>query len=280
MEVRKGFQQWFLLRSDAHHDSVYCDRELEKEHLELCKQRNGYVLDFGDVFDAMQGRYDSRNDTHDLRPEYNKAMVKGEKYLNVITNDLADFYRPYASMIMMMSRGNHETAIERHNQYDLIQGLTDKLNDKGAGNILTGEYGGWVRFNFTISGTQRESRNLKYFHGSGGGGPVTRGVIQSNRQAVYLPDADIICNGHIHESWCLAIPRERINNKGVIYKDLQWHVRTATYKDEYNKGASGWHVETGKPPKPLGCLWLRFYLKYSEMDRHAHVDFEVTQDIR
>jgi hypothetical protein len=278
MDVKKGFEKWFLLRSDAHHDSVFCNRDLETEHLELCKQRGGNVLDFGDIFDAMQGRYDSRRSTHDLRNEYNSAMTRGEKYFNVITNDASRYYKPYAPMWLLMARGNHETAVERHNDYDLIQSLTDKLNEDKNANVNTGEYGGWVNFQFRIAGTQVETIRMKYFHGSGGGGIVTKGVIQSNRQAVYLPDASIVVGGHIHESWSLVIPRERINTQGTIYQDLQWHVRTATYKDEYNQGASGWHVETGKPPKPLGCLWLRFF--YVTQGSRAHINFEITQDVR
>jgi hypothetical protein len=115
---------------------------------------------------------------------------------------------------------------------------------------------------------------LKYFHGSGGGGPVTKGVIQSNRQAVFLPDADIVVNGHIHESWVLALKRERLSDKGIIYQDLQHHVRTATYKDDYGDGATGWHVGRGAPPKPMGACWLKFYY-----DR-KHVRMQLLPDIR
>ena len=48
---------WLLLRSDAHHDSPYCDRKLETKHLELAKERNALILDAGDTFDAMQWYY-------------------------------------------------------------------------------------------------------------------------------------------------------------------------------------------------------------------------------
>lgn len=36
-------------------------------------------------------------------------------------------------------------------------------------------------------------------------------------------------------------------------------IRTSTYKNDYRDGSSGWHVETGKPPKPIGAVWLRLY---------------------
>ena len=51
---------WFMLRSDAHHDSAHCRRDLEKRHLELAMEKGAYILDAGDLFDAMQGRNDKR----------------------------------------------------------------------------------------------------------------------------------------------------------------------------------------------------------------------------
>jgi len=93
----------------------------------------------------------------------------------------------------------------------------------------------------------------------GGGGPVTRGVIQTNRQAVYLPDADIVVNGHTHDGWYVPIARERLTNMGRITRDIVHFVRTPGYKDEYNDGSSGYHIEKWGPPKPLGAAWLRFW---------------------
>ena len=113
---------------------------------------------------------------------------------------------------------------------------------------------------FHIHKTVRKSRKLKYHHGSGGGGPVTKGVIQTNRQAVYLPDADIVVNGHTHDAWYVPIARERLSDKGVVYRDLLHFVRTPGYKDEYGDGSGGYAIETWKPPKPLGAVWLRFFL--------------------
>lgn len=269
------WEKWFLLSSDRHHDSISCNRDLELEHLQACRERNAHVLDFGDIFDAMQGKYDPRRSYPEMRKEYVEAMQKQNAgYLDVIVKDATEFYKPYADRFVMISQGNHETAIQSHNDTDLIDRLVYHLNINNQTQICKGAYGGWVRFNFVMYGTQRESVNLKYFHGSGGGGPVTKGTIQSNRQAVYLPDAQIVVNGHIHESWILALKRERISAAGLVHQDLQTHIRTGTYKDDYGDGSGGWHVERGAPPKPMGAVWMRFYV-----DR-KHIRVSFTQDIR
>jgi hypothetical protein len=273
--VREGWEHWFLLSSDRHHDSGGCNRELELEHLDLVKQRNGHVLDFGDIFDVMQGKYDPRRSYPEMRPEYLEAMVKTKTgYLDVVVQDAVKFYKKYADRFLLISQGNHETAIHSHNDTDMIDRLVFGLNTAAGTQIHKGAYGGWVRFCFNIQKTQRESINLKYFHGSGGGGPVTKGTIQSNRQAVFLPDANIVVNGHIHESWLLALSRERLSNAGVISQDVQYHVRTGTYKDDYGDGSGGWHVERGAPPKPMGAVWMRLYY-----DR-GHVRVQLMQDVR
>jgi hypothetical protein len=257
-DVRLGWEKWFLLRSDAHHDSAACNRALETKHLKLAQERNAHILDFGDLFDCMQGRYDPRKSYPDMRKEYAESLQSGESYFNVITKDAIDFYSPYKNLWLLQGVGNHETSVAKNSDINLTDLFVNGMQTNG-GIVNKGAYGGWVTFHFTIQKTQRESKRLKYFHGSGGGGPVTKGVIQSNRQAVFLPDANYVVNGHIHEAWTLAMPRERISDMGIIYQDMQYHVRTPTYKDDYGDGSGGWHVERGAPPKPMGCVWLRMW---------------------
>jgi len=270
-DVRAGWEKWYMLRSDAHHDSAKNNRKLELEHLKLAKDCNAHILDFGDLFDCMQGRYDPRKSYPDMRKEYSARLNEGESYFNVIADDAVDFYKPFADLWLLQGVGNHEVSVSKNSDVNLTD-LFVKGMQSAKSPVIKGGYGGWVKFHFIIQGTQRETINLKYNHGYGGGGPVTKGVIQSNRQAVYLPDAHIVVNGHIHESWLLQIPRERLSQNGVIYQDIQHHVRTPTYKDDYGDGSGGWHVEKGSPPKPMGCVWLRFYYDT------GHVRIQLIQD--
>lgn len=266
--VANGWEQWLMLSSDRHHDSIRCDRDLEREHLEKAKERGALVIDCGDLFDAMQGRYDPRRSYTGLRPEY-----KVDTYLDEIVADAARFYKPYAKQFLMIGRGNHDQGIIKNNGVDLISNLVNRMNIDNGGNVTAGGYGGWVRFLFTAQKTHRMSINLKYFHGAGGGGAVTRGVIQTNRQAAYL-DCDIVLNGHTHDSWVLPIAQERLSNKGKIYQSLMWFIRTPTYANDYGDGSSGWHVERWGPPKPRGCIWVRMHFDAaaSKMKLEAYQD--------
>lgn len=254
-DVAAGWEQWILLMSDNHHDSPHCNRDLELQHLQQAQRTGALIFLLGDLFDAMQGRYDPRRAYSDLREEY-----RCENYFDALINDFADFYAPYAPQMVLMARGNHESAALKNNNTDLIDRLVRELNQRTGARIQPGGYGGWVRFMFTHSGgIPNGSLKMKYFHGAGGEAPVTRGVIQTNRQAVYLPDADIVVNGHNHNSYYVPITRERISNKGVLFMDTQHHIRIPGYKQDYRDGSGGWEVERGGVPKPIGCAWVHLW---------------------
>jgi len=255
--VRAGWEGWVLLSSDRHNDNIKSNRDLQLRHLEQLKERNGLGLDFGDLFDAMQQRGDNRSNRDEIRPEDNT-----EKYFDSIVEHSAEFYAPYARWLRLFSRGNHESSALKYHGMDLTNNLVYRINthEQTTGTVYRGGYGGWVMLQFNIRDTVRVTKRLKYFHGSGGGGQVTKGVISTNRQAVYQPDADIVVNGHTHDNWHLPLGRERINQAGVVSKDLIHFIRLPSYKDEYRDGADGWHVERWGEPKPIGAVWLRFYL--------------------
>ena len=259
--VSAGWEQWVLLTADRHHDNVYCNRALEKADLEEAKRRNALIADFGDMFCAMQGKYDPRANMDDIRPE-----DVGQDYLDRIVKHAAHFYAPYASNFLLIGDGNHESNIRKRHGTDLISNLIHRLNSEHQGNVHMGFYGGWIRFFFTVNKTVRVSKNLKYHHGSGGGGPVTKGTIQTNRQAVYLPDADVVVNGHTHDAWVLPLARERLSQAGKVKKDLIWFARTPGYKDEYADGSKGFHIEQWREPKPQGAIWLKFFYNHDVVD--------------
>lgn len=260
--VKTGWEQWVMVASDIHIDNKKCDRVLLKKHLELAKERKALIFVFGDLFCAMQGKYDPRKNMDDIRPEDVHA-----NYLDRIVEHAAEFLAPYASQFVLFGYGNHETSIlDRHN-ISLLDRLVTIMNQQG-GDVRVGGFGGWVRFMAKIRGDGGESIKLRYFHGAGGGSaPVTRGVIDTSRQAVYLDGVDIVCNGHNHEAYHVPITTESLTGHGLQKRGIMHFIRTPGYKDDWNKGAGGWSVEKGHPPKPLGCAWIKLTCENSSRIR-------------
>lgn len=264
-----GDEQWFLLQSDVHWDNPKCDRKKLKKHLDLALKRNAPVLDFGDFFCAMQGKYDRRSSKKDILPEHQQ-----NNYLDSLVDTAAEYLNPYKEIITLRGIGNHESAIHKNHETDLTERLTERIR-YNKGIARRGGYSGYIRFHIHNNNRQNNSIKLWYFHGAGGGGPVTRGVIQSNRQAVYVSDADIVATGHVHESWQVAVQRIRLNHRDQISHERQTHVKIAGYKEEYISGYGGWHVETGKPPKPTGAWWLRIFQPSGGKDSKSPAEYEL-----
>jgi hypothetical protein len=74
--------------------------------------------------------------------------------------------------------------------------------------------------------------------------------------------ADVIFTGHVHEAWVNERVRAGLSDMGVPVQRSLHICQGPSYKDEYADGRGGWHIETGKPPKPVGAWWMK--LTYSD----------------
>jgi len=237
--------------SDIHWDNPKCDWALLKHDLDYCLKNNIPVMFNGDTFCLMQGAYDFRKVKSDIRPEHNNA-----RYFDSIVETAVDFFLPYANLITVIGYGNHETSIIRKHETDIIQRFVTLLNYKAGSNIMTGGYGGWFIVNQKVRANTRMATKIKYFHGNGGGGIVTKGALNLTRAMESFEGYDVFTMGHIHENSARNDVRDSISfqpTKGYYFNHKQIHsMITGTYKEEYMDGAYGWHVERGAPMKPVG----------------------------
>ena len=234
--------------SDLHWDNPKCNRDLLKAHLDYCLENDIPVFINGDMFCLMQGKGDRRGNKSDVRPEH-----AFNNYFDSIVTTAVEWFAPYAHIIKLISYGNHETAIIKHCETDVLQRFVDLLNYKCNSNVLTGGYGGWIWINY-INAANRKGIKLKYFHGSGGGGVVTKGAINLTR-ALQMYEADVFVMGHIHENSARTDAKEVLFTRSGVAEVRHKYIHSAitgTYKDEYSDGFGGWHIERGAPVKILG----------------------------
>jgi hypothetical protein len=239
--------------SDIHWDNPKCDWNLLKHDLDYCLKNEIPIMFNGDTFCLMQGAYDPRKMKGDIRPEHNNA-----RYFDSIVETSVDFFLPYAHLLTVVGYGNHETSIIKRQETDVIQRFVTLLNYKAGSNVMTGGYGGWLIVNQLVKAKSNitQATKIKYFHGSGGGGLVTKGALNLTRAMEMYEGYDVFTMGHIHENSARNDVRDSINfhpSKGYYFNHKQIHsMITGTYKEEYIDGLYGWHVERGAPMKPVG----------------------------
>lgn len=249
-EIRlQGNKVKFTVMGCVHWDNPKCDRRMLKKHLDYCKDNSIPIIFNGDLFCLMQGRGDRRGNKSDIRPEHNNSH-----YLDSIVDTAVEYFSPYAHLIAVVGYGNHETTIIKYQETDVLKRFVEKMNYANSTKIMLGGYGGFINWKLENS-TSNFSFIQKYYHGSGGGGIVTKGAINLTRALEMIEGFDLYTLNHIHENSARNDVRETIefNKAGIrhIHKNIHLAV-CGTYKEEFGTGAKGWHVERNAPPKPIG----------------------------
>lgn len=249
VQIKFERRLWCLVTSDWHWDSVHCDREKLEADLRIAKRLNAPVLSLGDHFDVMGGKYDPRsNGKHDIRQE-----LQIGNYFDEVIRQGAKWLEPYKHQMALISLGNHETAVRKRQETCLTTRLVERLRFLGS-PVRQGPYAGWVLFKSLKNTRTCAVYKLWYHHGYGGGGPVTRGVIDFSRYLVDV-DADAVASGHIHQRTLIEAQRQRLSAHGIPRVKPLYLVRSSTYKRE--DLTDGWSVERGMSARPMGGWWLR-----------------------
>lgn len=270
LSIRWDFQAGpmppILLAGDAHWDNPQSDNELLASHLKEACEFGSPIMLGGDFFCAMQGKWDKRADKSKIKQEHAHG-----NYFDRIVETAAEWLRPYAANIILIHRGNHETAIQKAHETDLTDRLCAELRRQGS-PVLAGGYTGFCQFLLSTHGGSRSSLDLYYHHGHGGGGPVTKGVIDFARYGMFAI-CDAIWSQHVHQATYGESQKTYVNHSGVVDQKTVLEIRSPSYKDEYQKGEGGFQTERGVGPRPRGGYWLRCYLMKGRPKRYQfHVE--------
>jgi hypothetical protein len=256
-----------MLMSDIHFDNPKCNRELFFEHLKKARKEGAKVFINGDLFCIMQGKYDPRRSKKDVRPEHNKA-----DYIDAVIDDTVDILSPYADVIAFIGEGNHETAILKNLETDVLARFVDKFNERNKTKVIKGGYRGWLIIRKEYSPGKFISYKIYYNHGFGGGGEMSKGILQHSRSNMYIESADAIWMGHVHELYALLTMTEYFDNSPAAFcakVRTVYQLRTSAYKEEFADCTGGYHIEKGRQPKPLGGIYLD--LSHERGDNNSHI---------
>jgi len=249
-----------LLMSDLHIDSVYCNRELLTKHLNMAKKDDMKVIINGDLFDAMQGRYDPRRSAKEL-----KAIYKDDAYFDTLVADATRFLMPYKEQIVLMAYGNHEEGVIRNSGTDILRRVADELG------VTVGGYKGFIRFLFRREGGGggRNSFTIHYNHGTSGSAPVTKGMLESFRSLVTVRDADLLIYGHLHTNYIHYDTVEGLTNSGNLVYNKIASVRLPSYQ-----GLTPFQERVSNSLPLNGCVQVRIEYENGVVDYNLIEHFE------
>jgi hypothetical protein len=265
MPVRAGEVKRLCLLSDLHWDNAHARLDLLKAVLDQAIEGDVPVFLFGDTFCAMQGRWDPRASQESLRPEH-----RGGEYLDRLVETAIAWFKPYRDILAFASPGNHEATIRRRHETDLTSRFVGGLRAEGA-RTIQGTYWGFIQI-IPDRWTQKnkiDQRVIHYHHGWGGGGPVSRGLIDHNRTRDNFL-ADIYVSGHIHRRNQDENVYATLSSRGNLIYKQQLFLRSSCWKDEMK---DEWHSGLqGRGPRPIGGWWLDLHIGKTGAERNYQIE--------
>lgn len=265
----RKWEHWTWIGSDIHYDSPDCDRDYYHATMQEAVARKASVIQVGDIFDVMVGPGDRRGNARMLRDELMRSA-----YFDDVVNGWVEDHIGYAGNLAYMGYGNHETSVIRHYETDLLDRALQLLRLRTGAQIMPSGYSGWAWYTFRC-GNHCTSRRIKLYHGSGGGGPVTRDTIQLERHRARLGDHDIFASGHTHDkSVDTSTLREGLDSRGHITETRQVSIKLGTFKRNTTPNCrSSWETEKGIRAKAVGGHWIRWYWA----SRRQGIEYEVRE---
>lgn len=270
-QASPNFEHKVVLQSDIHFDNPSTNLIEYERELSKAKDLGHGIVIVGDLFCAMQGNKDRRGSKMSLKDSH-----RVHNYYDKIVDEAVEFFAPYAGNILVIFNGNHETAVSKNNERDLIYNLVDKLQYKHGHEIQQGGYHGYIRWRFSMTNNEgvpnRTRTKTGYFHHGNWGGVISKGAQAVTRYSSMVPDADFVATGHTHDQWVMSHPQFRLKRSGAVEVHKQWHVKIGTFKEEFSK-PNGWAIEKITMPKSIGGAEVVFSYdrKTEDIKINAHV---------
>lgn len=259
--------KWVHLRpmGDLHLGNSRCMEAKIRADLEEARALNARILLIGDIYDAILTKDHKRFALTVLKP----FLQERQDLLNAVVEYGVAFLQPYADLIDLIAYGNHEGAVLKHHNFDLIKDTVGRLNEglrrQGSDHrIAAGGYTGYVQYRVS-SGAQnpqfKRSVNVLYNHGGGVDAPVTKGILDISRKTVNW-DYDLYVYGHKHHSIAVNDVKIKLSGKGVLKVRTVKAVQCGCYFQNYDidaePGAFPFTESQNHAPKPIGSPIVRF----------------------
>ena len=229
----------YFLLSDLHIGASGCDEDHIRYDINQAVIRKDRILILGDVMDMITTRDEKR-----YNPASMATWLSGRSdIVNAQIERASKLLAPAAKagLIDMISCGNHETAVEKHNNVDPISILVDTLQaiDKNKNHkIYYGGYAGFVNYEFCkdFTNPNRDNHHLKifYWHGSGGGHSVSSSISEFEKKS-FIEDVNVLWFAHKHVRLAYETDQIKLGSNGRLSSKSRWNIRTGGYLNTYSE---------------------------------------------
>lgn len=222
----------FGLMSDIHIDSPGHDKARFTSDMDSLAKEGARILFNGDIVDGIMPTD---------RKRY--ARSSDSQSTDAQTNEIADYavsrLAPYADFIDYIGAGNHESAIVKYNNTDILSMIArdlNKIRNPKLPQIARGGYVGFIYLHFHRSGESVKRYVIYRDHGKGGNSPVTKGTIGLNRLYGTF-DCDMAWLGHSHTSIIDSASQWQIGvtSNGKMYKKQKVGIITPGYQLNFDE---------------------------------------------
>lgn len=246
---------------DVHHDAPLFARERWNEFLSWAKtKKRCYFLGMGDYGDMASGS--------------ERRVIYDDRLHESTRETIEDVQRKASTKManeLLFSKGRWIGMLEGNHYGKFKDGTT---TTQILCNMLDTTYLGYTSFIRLVfkdmHGNRTTSLDLWAHHGSGGGGRLVGGSVNSVQHMADNAEADIYLSGHDHKKWVAMKNRLVLTDGGSGRLNLRHKkimmVRTGSFLKGYEPGAESYVARAGMSPTDLGVVKIELTPK---RDKHS-----------
>lgn len=236
-----------LFVSDLHLGSSGINEQRIRREFDDALEKGARILIGGDILDAIW-----ISDPRYLKSGLGPSVISRQDEMNAALEYWKEFMQEYSGAIDFLGMGNHESVLLERHGIDLNRLLAISLGLDP--NRVCGGYWSVISYSFTPAGRKHSCElSIFYHHGSGGGAPITRGMIEVSRTKMYVEGVDIIWQGHTHDRWVAPYSVLRVERGGYPAFGEVMVIRTGGYR---YWGSNPWENRRGHLPKAHGGVFV------------------------
>lgn len=234
---------------DIHAGTPAFDKRALKEFLSDSDDKTIFIGG-GDTFDSIlvQDKRYSKSSDSTVRDEIIDEQVE----------EVYEILWPYASQIVGMGIGNHETVVIKRAGTNPVKRLVQRFNRDGYPVEYLGK-SALIKLMFRSRNGRTRSLVIRYHHGWGGGGRTEGGSLTKYAKDVKFYECDLALYGHDHKKMVYEISRFCIRGEKLVAKPIPIGLCGTFLKTFIIGDDSTYSEDAGYPPVAVGGI--KFTLK-------------------